>query len=264
MFRKIVSNLPFSPALVGQLGFYAKRLRKEKTTRRLGLIFVALALVVQSLAVFQPTESANAVDNNVIVTENQLTSNNIVKSITATNASQGFIDAASVTAGASDQISYTITIDNTGDDSILTKLEEPLSDILNYATLIDNGGGTFNKTTEVLSWPDVTLAPSTEQTRTFVVRLLDTIPATAKGTNGNKSYDCTMTNTFGNSINISVDCPTLKVVEKVVSELPIIGTTENIIFAIIVLSITSYFYIRTRQLEKEIHLIRKDISAGTI
>jgi len=38
MFRKIVSNLPFSPALVGQLGFYAKRLRKEETTRRLGLI----------------------------------------------------------------------------------------------------------------------------------------------------------------------------------------------------------------------------------
>src|SRR5680860_897365 len=60
MFRKIVSNLPFSPALVGQLGFYAKRLRKEETTRRLGLIFIALALVVQSLAVFQPSESANA------------------------------------------------------------------------------------------------------------------------------------------------------------------------------------------------------------
>jgi hypothetical protein len=60
MFRKIVSNLPFSPALVGQLGFYAKRLRKEEATRRIGLIFVALALVVQSLAVFQPPESANA------------------------------------------------------------------------------------------------------------------------------------------------------------------------------------------------------------
>src|SRR5471030_213825 len=61
MFRKIVSNLSFSPALVGQLGFYAKRLRKEESTRRIGLIFVALALVVQCLAVFQPPESANAI-----------------------------------------------------------------------------------------------------------------------------------------------------------------------------------------------------------
>ena len=60
MFRNIVSNLPFSPALVGQLGFYAKRLRKEEATRRLGLIFTVLALVVQSFAVFQAPEPVNA------------------------------------------------------------------------------------------------------------------------------------------------------------------------------------------------------------
>jgi len=54
MFRKIVSNLAFSPALVGQLGFYAKRLRREEATRRVGLIFTALALVVQGFAVFTP------------------------------------------------------------------------------------------------------------------------------------------------------------------------------------------------------------------
>jgi hypothetical protein len=67
MFRKIISNISFSPALVGQLGFYAKRLRKEETTRRLGLIFVALALVIQALAVFQPPESANASNQNDFV-----------------------------------------------------------------------------------------------------------------------------------------------------------------------------------------------------
>jgi len=67
MFRKIVSNIAFSPALVGQLSFYAKRLRKEEATRRLGLVFVALALVVQALAVFQPPESANASNRNDFV-----------------------------------------------------------------------------------------------------------------------------------------------------------------------------------------------------
>ena len=60
MFRKLVSNLAFSPALVGQIGFYAKRLRKEEATRRIGLIFTVLALVVQSFAVFSPPEAANA------------------------------------------------------------------------------------------------------------------------------------------------------------------------------------------------------------
>jgi hypothetical protein len=67
MFRKIVSNLSFSPALVGQLGFYAKRLRKEEATRRMALVFVALTLVVQCLAVFQPPESANAASSNDLV-----------------------------------------------------------------------------------------------------------------------------------------------------------------------------------------------------
>lgn len=64
MFKKLISSLPFSPALVGQLGFYAKRLKKEEATRKMGLIFTALALVVQSLAVFQPPESANAASSN--------------------------------------------------------------------------------------------------------------------------------------------------------------------------------------------------------
>src|SRR5664279_4752185 len=67
MFHKLVSNLNFSPALIGQLGFYSKRLRKEEATRRIGLIFVALALVVQSFAVFSPPESANAASGNNIV-----------------------------------------------------------------------------------------------------------------------------------------------------------------------------------------------------
>src|SRR5664279_1056403 len=67
MFHKLVSNLNFSPALIGQLGFYSKRLRKEEATRRIGLIFVALALVVQSFAVFSPPESANAASGNNII-----------------------------------------------------------------------------------------------------------------------------------------------------------------------------------------------------
>jgi hypothetical protein len=62
VFRKLVSNLSFSPALVGQLGFYAKRLRKEETTRRLGLIFTALALIVQSFTMLQAPEPASAAD----------------------------------------------------------------------------------------------------------------------------------------------------------------------------------------------------------
>ncbi len=60
MFRKLVSNLPYSPTLIADVGFYAKRLKQENATHRTTLIFVTLALIVQSVAVLSPPESANA------------------------------------------------------------------------------------------------------------------------------------------------------------------------------------------------------------
>jgi len=263
MFKKIISNLSFSPALVGQLGFYAKRLRKEDATRRLALIFVVLALIVQSLAVFQPAESANASNLSDTVTDD-LESPLIVKTKTSANLSQGFIDASKVTAKAGDQISYTIKIENTGLNSTSSRLEDNLLDVLEYATLIDNGGGLLDKTTGILSWPDIKLEPKDIQTRTIVVKLLDSIPITAQGSSNFTSFDCTITNTFGNSIDIKVDCPAPKIVEQIATELPKTGPTENILFACIILAIAAYFYARTRQLEKEIHIIRNNFNAGTI
>lgn len=417
MFKRIVSNLPFSPALVEQLGFYSKRLRQEEATRRLGLIFVALALVVQSVAVFQPPESANAssstdmvnggitslndylssydsnskhlrdVMNYVGITRAEIASTkyttfrtgnrlswgfasrfsysqgershsilnaqgqkiatvysrplklwgsssthisawvgnskkmgwfaimkscgnlvtetlppppppprclinpklletdarckpcpgnstlwiddpacipNIVKSKTATNTSQSFVGASTVTSQPGDQISYTITVENTGLNSTNVDLDENLEDVLQYSTIIDNGGGTLNETSGVLSWPAITLNSKEKQSRTFVVKLLDAIPATATGASDPTSFDCVMTNVFGNSINIKVECPTPKIVETVVNELPTTGPTENMIFAGIVLAMAMYFYARTRQMKKETYLIRRDLSSGTI
>jgi len=515
MFKKIVSNLPFSPALVGQLGFYAKRLKKEETTRRLGLIFLVLALVVQSFAVFQPPESANAssetdmvsggIGNSIsnflraydantkhlkdtinytgitrgeiasskfssFVTGNKLswgyasrfsyaqgerqhaiyntngkkvttvysrplklwgnssmrvnawighskkmgwfaimqscgnlvtttvpeppapqyscddlsarllgdnqyrfngrasakngasiksygfdfgdntrktTTNpknilhkyankgatytavlnvtfkvngkqktvtskackvkivvdeppapkpcifnpqlssddenckpcpgnetiwifdkecvpDIKRTKTATNTSQGFINAASTIANPGDQISYSVTIENTGLSPTTLKLEDNIGDILEYASLTDSGGGTLNKTTKVLSWQDITLNPGDKQSRTFVVKVFDEIPATASGSSDPTSYDCIVTNVFGNATSVKVACPTTKVVESVAKELPKTGPTENMIFMGITLAIATYFYTRTRQVKREVQLIRRDISTGTI
>lgn len=422
MFRKIVSSLSFSPALIGQLGFYAKRLRKEEATRRLGLIFLVLALIVQSLVVFQPSESANAANQNdfvagglglgshrslnnflspydanvdhlkdimnymgisrqeiasatftswtagnkyswgfnprfsyaqgerqvtitdpngaaltsiyarpnklfgganaqiwgwvghsdkvgwfaimqacgnlvtdiipppppppmCIVNTQILASNkdcrpcpgntslwindkscipNIVKTKTGINISQGSVDTASVIAQASDQIRYTLTIENTGLNTTTAKLEDHLADVLEYATLVDNGGGTFDNTTKVLSWPDVQLAPHEKQVRTFLIRVVDVIPATAQGASDPTSYDCIMTNVFGNEVETRVNCPSPKVIEKVVTQLPTTGPTENMIFAGVALAIVTYFYARTRQVKKEVRLIRRSVNTGTI
>jgi hypothetical protein len=390
MFRKIVSNLSFSPALVGQLGFYAKRLRKEEATRKMGLVFVVLALIVQSLVIFQPPESANASNQNdfvpgglglgankslnnflapydansnnlqdvmnyVGITRAEITAaqfgswttpgtlswgfqprfsaaqgeqavavtgpsgnaittvyarpmtllngndtiygwvgqsakigwfaimqacgNLVTKTVppppptppakielskTATNISQGLVDATTLIAKENDQIKFTITAKNSGGTTAPTKIQDNLADTLEYATLFDNGGGTFNTTTKVLSWPDVTLKPGETQSRTFVIRVLDVIPTTPSGQSDPTSFDCYMMNVFGNNVTVRVDCQPPKEIEHIVTQLPHTGPTENLIFAGIVLSVVTYFYVRSRQIGKEVHLIRRDLNAGTI
>ena len=397
MFRKIVSNLSFSPALVGQLGFYAKRLKKEETTRRLGLVFVALALVVQCLTVFQPPESANAssssdfvagglglgankslnnflapydsnatnlkdIMNSVGITREEIAAaqfgswmtpgkiswgrepisyakgsvevknsagttvgaiygrdmtvlngntdiygwighsskvgwfaimqacGNLVTTIippppppppapkpakivvskTAINVTQGKVSANTIAARENDKITFTLNLENKGGTAKVTKIEDNLTDILEYSTLIDKGGGTFKDSTKVLSWPDVNLKPGEKQSRTFAVQLLATIPATPTGISSPESYNCIMDNAFvaGGSnnagIKIPVVCAPPKVIEQVVTELPKTGPTENMIFAGVVLAVVTYFFLRSKQLGKEVRLIRRDLNAGTI
>jgi len=446
MFRRIVSSLAFSPSLVGQLTVYAKILRREESTRRLGLIFIVLTIVVQSFAVFQPPESTNTSNQNDMVTggigsslnnflvpynsntkhlqdvlnfigitpdeissakfssfildlrkNSQFSDNtsassenifsdegdpvgssatekwfmdsdsvsggagilrkssiahdkiswgfaprfnhdqgeiqyditnpqgvevttvysrpmnlwvdtnqqisgwvgssnklgqfailqssgnlitaksplpqpqcldgnscttNIIKSSTTTNISQGFVDASSVIAKANDLISYTITIENTTQNPITFNLTDSLDDILEYTTLFDKGGGILNATTKTLVWPNLTLSTNDTQTRTFVVQILNNIPATANGTSDSTSYDCVISNVFGNSIDVGIDCPTPKIVEKVATVLPKAGPTANIIFMITILAISTYFYARSRQLKSEVRLLRKDTNSS--
>ena len=78
------------------------------------------------------------------------------------------------------------------------------------------------------------------------------------------SHDCRMINTFGNSVEVNVDCPTPKVVEQVVPELPKTGPTENMIFGGVLAAIVTFLYFRTRQLDKEVRLVRREVTAGTI
>lgn len=405
MFRKIVSQLSFSPALVAQLGFYAKRLRKEQATRRMGLIFVALALVVQSLVVFQAPTPANASNSNDFVpgglgigsarsfdnfmrpydanannlkdiftsagiTREEITSTqfgqfvvgnklswgrenrpgsttfpvrdaagnqvntvfarpltqfagagdsyyayighsakvgwfailqicgNLVTDIvppppqpptppkppidtpppkvvippakigftkTAKNVSQGNVDATKVAAKENDKITFTLTVKNTGGMPEKVELQDYIGDTLEYSTLTDKGGGTYNEQKKILSWPSVNVMGGKTETRTFAVQILSTIPAAPTGISDPSSYNCVIENAFHDaSVKIPVTCAPPKVVEEIVTELPKTGPTENMLFASILLAVVTFFYLRSRQLGQEVRLIRRDLNAGNI
>jgi hypothetical protein len=195
---------------------------------------------------------------------NKTATTSVVQSKTASNLTQNNVDASTVTALASNRIAYQISVKNTGSAPVTTPIKEQLKDVLEYANIIDGGGGNYNKDTQTLSWPNVTLEPGQQQSRIFVVQLADAIPAMAQGTSNPTSYDCVMTNTFGNTVAINVNCPTPKVIEQTVAELPHTGASANMIFAGAVLATVTFFYARSRQLKTEVRLIRRDLNAGTI
>ncbi len=67
MYKKLLSNLPYNPSLIGQVSFYASRIHAEEKLRRLGLVFVALAMVVQVFAGLSRPESSLAASPNDII-----------------------------------------------------------------------------------------------------------------------------------------------------------------------------------------------------
>lgn len=277
MFKKIISNLSFSPSLIGELSIYAKNIKKEESIRRLGLFFIVLSLLVQFLIIFKPAESANSSNSNDLSPATKtcefnpsLKSNDkdckpqIVKYQKSINTTQGFVDASSTIAKAGDQISYNITAENKGAKSEELVVQDNLRDILEYSTLIDNGGGSLDTNTNILSWPKINMASNSKQTKTFTVRVLNTIPATAQSQVERGSFDCKIVNIYGNQTSIKVDCPDIKLVEKITSKLPKTGLADNIMYSLIVVFIATYFYARSSQLKKEVAIARDSAHAGLI
>lgn len=79
MFRKLISNLPFNPSLLGQVTFYAQRMKQEESLRRLGMGFVVLAMFVQMFAVMAPPEKSLASDGNAHILDGAQTRDDLLR-----------------------------------------------------------------------------------------------------------------------------------------------------------------------------------------
>ncbi len=387
MFRKLVSNLPYSPALITEVGFYAKRLRGENATRQVTVLFVVLTLVMQSLSLFSPPESANAsseqdiirggvsdlndflvrYDHNeddirdiystvgvsraeiaaahsgtitaknntyimsrygqlgaseqeismsyqrgvggtgiryfsplaesvgkhqtytgwigksaalgwfaIIQANGSLATHGLPTTFDPSGASSGatkLINAQNLTQNKpadettvqpGDKISVTLRLSNNRPASVSDSFSTRINDLLEYTSLIDAGGGTVNQNSSTISWGTIQLASGSSQERTFVVQALTSMPATATGKSNPESYDCRLTVSFGNALDLPVDCPAIKGVEGALFQMPKIDISGNLIFIGIIFVIVVFFAFRTRQLKKEIRIIRHNFNAGII
>lgn len=203
-------------------------------------------------------------DKTVWIKDEQKCRPQISQSKEAKNLTQNKGDANNSTAKTGDRIEFTVYTTNVGSGTVSATVDESLADVLQYSKLTHNGGGTFEDSSKVLGWGTVSLGPQQTDVRKFVVQVNDVIPATPRGANDPAAFNCLMTNSYGNTINIHVECPLDKQVESAVKELPSTGAGENIVFGTVILMVVTYFYARSRQMNKEVRLIRKEFNFGTI
>ena len=276
MFKKIVSNITFSPALIDQLNIYIKKMRKDGLKRKITLFFVILIIIVQFFIIIQPSKTPDKIASvnditpecniyyaNLNLWKSSLNcQNNLLKSQVALNISQGYIDASSTTAKHGDQISLTISIKNTSNSIITTEFKQNISDILEYSNLIDYGGWTLDEQNGDIYWPDVTLNPNELQIRKYVIKIMDPIPQNPINKTVLTSYDNIIDSNFGTTVRIKVERSFNKNIELILLQLPKVNILTNIVFTVILFIIILYFYTRNVELKKELYLIKKDTSSG--
>jgi uncharacterized repeat protein (TIGR01451 family) len=179
----------------------------------------------------------------------------------ASNLTQKLADANGTTANPGDVIKYELTVSNTGNITVPKfTIEENISDLLDYANVVDFGGGTQNSN-HVVTWPTVDIPARQIVKKTLTIKVKDTIPATPTSTSDPAHFDCYMTNVFENSITIKVACPISKTVETTTT-LPSTGPGSSIAVGFAVMAIIGYFFARARLFTTELDVVRTDYAQG--
>lgn len=190
-------------------------------------------------------------------------------------------DVSDQTVSAGEIIEYTITVQNTGnttfEDYALPK--EDMRDVLEYADIVDSdgnaitapeaytspieilGGGTLEDGS--ISWRNEDkFTPGEIIPKTFYVVVKDPVPSTNQVASVPYSYDCTIVNTYSNSIAINVNCPIEKQIEQNIETLPKTGPGETAAVTFFFGSLGLYFYNRNKQLLRESKIVSKMFSGG--
>jgi hypothetical protein len=259
MFRKIVAGLPFSPALGAELGSYMGQLSSEQRVRRLGFFLSAFAIIIQLFILLNPPVPLGTRPQHGL--PHVSSSASIIRSVEAKNLTRPVDDATQVPAKAGERIEYTLHSTNIGRLPVTIPVQQNLSDIVEYASLQDLGNGMYDNRSQTIRWV-TTLKPEQSDSQKLVVQVLDTIPSTPRPSSNSKSYDCTLTTQHGNTLNVRIDCPRAKVIEDTIAALPIIGTYQDLAICVILLVLTWYPYVRTRQFVAELHILRRVHTGG--
>ena len=134
-----------------------------------------------------------------------------------------------------------------------------LQDVFDYASLLGNNEAALYDT--VLKWPETTIEPGENQSRTFTIKMARDISTAPMN---QLAYDCKMTTAFGSIQNSVVRCSTVKYLETELSALPKFSNTLSLTIIIVALITSIILLLRNLQLRYEVRIIKNKLTEGDL
>lgn len=182
---------------------------------------------------------------------------------TAANQTQNLPNADNTLAMANDILVYSLTVKNKGSQAVKAfVVEENLNDVLEYADIVDLGGGKKDDK-HVVRWDKQDIAAGQTIQKKITVRVKDPVPQTPVSATDPSSFDLIMTNVYyGTAVHIKLPASTAKSTEVLVATLPNTGPGTTIAIGVVVVVFASYFFARSRLMAKELDIVKRDYASS--
>lgn len=246
MFYKIVSGLIMSPSLGEEFIAYEKTLRKRYKLQKIAVLLVTV-IVLMNILTIPFSRNTNTSQNSLL--SSQMSSLDDINLLSATNAESGVLKP-------SQEIIFRLSATNYGAEVRTLVPSNDISDILEYANITNTSGGTIRG--DAIVWPEVTLLPGETYETFFGATMLNRAPTLGRSSTDENSYDCQISNIFGNRIDLSIECPNIKNVDIITTSFPnidVFSTTIVLTSLLFAVSLSAY---RTNILLKQLSFIRKN------
>lgn len=187
----------------------------------------------------------------------------LILSKKARNTTRGKTDADGTIAYGGDVIVYSLITKNTSKNTTVKNyvIKENMIDVLQYADIINFGGGKKDKY-GVVAWPAIDIKAGETITKTITIKIVSPIRNTPSNPSDPGSYDMKLTNIYGNAVNIKLPPSVVKSTEYVAKQLPNTGPGETLAGGFAIISIVGYFFMRSRLLGKEVDIIREEYATS--
>ena len=142
-------------------------------------------------------------------------------------------------------------------------MQDDLSYILDYANVQSTDGGQINSN-DIISWPEVNIAPGAALVHHIIVNIKNPIPQTLPSSSDPEYFDHIMTNVYGDTVNINLPQTPVTALAAATTTLPNTGPGNSLIIAAVFALVAGYFFARSRLLSNEASVAIEQNNGGSV